>query len=261
MMNDIFLSAVVPSFNEAVGIRRCLEETVEALEALGFSYEVILVDDGSQDDTSARARETARNLPHVRLIETGTNLGKGAALVRGTEAARGELVLFMDADLEVHPRQVALLHKTLVDESADAVIGSKLHPDSRIDYPRGRRVLSLGYYLLVRVLFGLPVRDTQTGLKLFRAEALREVVPRLLVKRFAHDLEALVALHRVGYRIVEAPVIVTRERAYPRIGRSDVRRIAQDTAAIWYRTYIRHWYDRPPGKIEAAPASERGRAS
>jgi glycosyltransferase involved in cell wall biosynthesis len=164
--------------------------------------------------------------------------------VRGAQLAHGDLVMFMDADLDVHPRQLAILHRALVDDGADVVIGSKLHRASQIAYPLRRRILSLGYYVLVRTLFRLPVHDTQTGLKLYRREVLERIVPRLLVKRFAHDLEALVNAHRLGFRIVEVPVVVTQERPFPRIGLADALLIVKDTAAIFYRTYLLRYYDR-----------------
>jgi glycosyltransferase involved in cell wall biosynthesis len=238
------ISVVIPAFNEAERVERCLRETVAALEELGFDGEVILVDDGSHDETLDRASQTAQLLHQVRVMAHGVNLGKGSALVRGTYAARGDYVLFMDADLEVHPRQVAILYEALQEQEADVVIGSKLHRDSDVDYPPRRRLITMAYYVLVRVMFGLPVHDTQTGLKLYRREVLMRVAPRLLVKRFAHDLEALVNAHRLGYRIVEAPVMVTRQRPFPRIGWRDVVNIAVDTLAIWYRTYISRYYDR-----------------
>ncbi len=253
------ISVVIPAFNEAELVTRCLHETVKALEEIGYRYEVILVDDGSSDGTADLARAAAELLPRVRVIGHDVNLGKGSALARGAFAALGDLVLFVDADLEVHPRQLTILYDALVDAGADVVIGSKLHPASRVELPPGRRRLTVGYYLLVRTLFRLPVHDTQTGLKLFRRQALVRVLPRLLVKRFAHDLEALVNLHRLGYRIVEAPVVVTRTRPFPRIGWRDVWWTGWDTAAIWYRTYLLRWYDRIGA--EADRALERGLAA
>lgn len=244
------ISVVMPAYNEAEVVDRALEETVAVLDGLGIAYEVVLVDDGSHDETLARACLAAERLPRVRVIGNEVNLGKGSALTRGAFAAVGDLVLFLDADLEVHPRQLALLWEKLLEADADVVIGSKLHRGSSIEYPPRRRLLTLGYYVLIRLLFRLPVHDTQTGLKLYRREVLERVVPRLLVKRFAHDLELLVNAHRLGYRIVEAPVVVTRQRPYPRIGLRDVFLVALDTAAIWYRTYLLRYYDRVGREVD-----------
>lgn len=264
MDDDRGVSVVIPAFNEIHGIERCLTETVAVMRGSGRPFEVILVDDGSDDDTADRAVELARGIPEVRVLSANENAGKGAALMYGALQARHHLVLFVDADLEIHPRQFDVLVQRMQDEQADIVIGSKMHPDSVVDYPTERRILSLGYYALVRLLFRLPVRDTQTGLKLYRREVLEDVIPRLLCKRFAMDLELLVTAHRHGAKIVEAPVVVTREREFPRIGGSDVRNVMQDTAAIWYRTYILRHYDRPVVRwqeLTPTPRREEGHGS
>ncbi|HZS31077.1 MAG TPA: glycosyltransferase [Gaiellaceae bacterium] len=253
------VSVVIPAFNEEDLVAHCVTETVATLTELGFRHEVIVVDDGSADGTAELAQTVADSYPNVRVIGHEVNLGKGSALIRGGLAALGDLVLFVDADLEVHPRQLELLRQEMDRTGADVVIGSKLHPDSQIEYPRQRRVLSRGYYILVRTLFRLPVRDTQTGLKLYRREVLARILPRLVIKRYAHDLELLVNVHRLGYRIVEAPVVVTSVRPFSRLGLRDVWHVAWDTAAIFYRTYLLRYYDRLD---EAAPAQvvdyERG---
>ena len=250
----------MPAYNESGLLAGHLAEAVSALERIGCRYELIIVDDGSDDDTRAIAHDAAGANRHVTVVGLDRNSGKGIALIHGANVVRGDLVLFVDADLEVHPRQLSILYETLVRERADVVIGSKLHPRARIEYPSGRRVLSIGYYVLVRLLFGLPVRDTQTGLKLYKREVLDRVVPRLVVKRYAHDLEVLVNAHRLGYRIAEAPVVVTRERGYPRIGPTDVREVAQDTLAIWYRTYVLHYYDRHATDPSRGPPADAMKA-
>jgi glycosyltransferase involved in cell wall biosynthesis len=258
--NDLgAISVVIPAFDESERIARTLRETDAAMAAFGTPYEIVLVDDGSGDDTLSRALEAMRELAHVRVVHMERNAGKGWALVRGAQVAHGDLVMFMDADLDVHPRQLAILHRALVEDGADVVIGSKLHPGSQIAYPPRRRLLSLGYYVLVRALFRLPVHDTQTGLKLYRRAVLEQIVPRLLVKRFAHDLEALVNAHRLGFRIVEVPVVVTQERPFPRIGLTDALLVVKDTAAIFYRTYVLRYYDRADARLGGVPetAAER----
>lgn len=237
------ISVVIPAYNEEERISRCVRETHETLTAMGARFEIIVVDDGSYDGTLSVARIAADDLDWVRVIGYPENLGKGYALIEGAMEARGDLVLFVDADLEVHPRQLGLLYAALIGLDADVVIGSKMHRSSTIEYPLKRRILSIGYFALVFLLFRLPVRDTQTGLKLYRTEVLRRVAGRLLVKRFAFDLEALANVHRLGYRIAEAPVVVTRERAYPRVGGGAALEVAIDTLAVWYRMYVRRWYD------------------
>jgi glycosyltransferase involved in cell wall biosynthesis len=249
------ISVVIPAYNEEDRIEHCLHETHRTMRSLRAPFEVVVVDDGSYDETLSLARLAAENLENVRIVSYPENLGKGFALIEGADAARGDLVLFVDADLEVHPRQLTGLYETLQRRPADVVIGSKLHADSTIDYPLKRRILSRGYYLLVRTLFNLPVHDTQTGLKLYRTSVLRRVAGRLLVKRFAFDLEALVNAQRLGYRIAEAPVVVTRERPYPRVGIKDALLTARDTAAIWYRANVRHWYDDVGDEADAAAAA------
>ncbi len=249
------ISVVIPVYNEEEQIGRCLHETHRTMTGLEANFEIIVVDDGSYDETLTLARLAAEDFDNVRVVSYPENLGKGYALVEGAKEARGDLILFVDADLEVHPRQLALLYGALIGLEADVVIGSKMHPSSTIDYPLKRRILSVGYYVLVRFLFRLPVRDTQTGLKLYKAEVLRRVAGRLLVKSFACDLEALANAHRLGYRIAEAPVIVTRERPFPRVGGGDALNVALDTAAIWYRMYLRRFYDRVGPAADAKAAA------
>jgi glycosyltransferase involved in cell wall biosynthesis len=249
---DGLISIVIPTYNEAARIVRCLRETGEAMEELGCRYEIVVIDDGSRDGTLEAARAEMGHLHATRFVGTSVNLGKGSALIRGAQVATGDLMLFMDADLEVHPRQLALLYDTMLRTHADVVIGSKVHPEAQVDYPLSRRILSYGYYLLVRTLFRLPVHDTQTGLKLYRREVLERVGPRLLVKRFAHYLEALVNAHRLGFTIVEAPVVVTRERDFPRLHSGDVRGVARDTAGVFYRTYVTRYYDRVGQHVDRA---------
>ena len=253
-MTQPLVSVVIKAFNESDLVERCVTETVATLTGLGFRHEVIVVDDGSDDGTAELAQSCADRFPNVRVVGHDVNLGKGSALIRGGLAAIGDLVLFLDADLEVHPRQLRLLWEEMRRTDADVIIGSKLHPDSRIEYPTDRTILSRGYYVLVRLLFRLPVRDTQTGLKLYRRQVLARALPRLVIKRYAHDLELLVNVHRLGYRIGEAPVVVTRVRPFPRIGLADVWHVAWDTAAIFYRTYILRYYDRVGPEIDRLAA-------
>jgi glycosyltransferase involved in cell wall biosynthesis len=239
------ISVIMPAYNEAQYIESNVKETVRTLHDFGYQFEVIVVDDGSPDNTHLHAlRARSLHPDHVRVVRYDRNRGKGNALICGVSYALGEYVVFLDADMDLHPEQLPLLLEIMSDSGADAVIGSKHHPLSSVTYPPLRRVYSLGYYALVKLLFGLPLRDTQTGLKVFRSRALYDVIPRLLAKRYAFDIELLANIHRRGYRVVDAPVTLNFQRTLGRIRIGDVLSVLKDTCAIFYRMRILKYYDR-----------------
>jgi hypothetical protein len=173
--------------------------------------------------------------------------------------ARGTYVGFIDADGDLAASLIPrLVELTRLDDQPDIVLGSKRHPDSEVVYPPLRRVYSITYQALITLLFRLPVRDTQTGLKLVRRETLLAVVPRMIEKRFAFDLELLVVARHLGYRrFVEAPVVIG-QRFTSTISPRAVRGMIQDTLAIFYRLRILHFYDQaqtPTSEIDHTPGT------
>jgi glycosyltransferase involved in cell wall biosynthesis len=253
------LSILMPAYNEANSIAENVCETVNTMHALGIDFEIVVVDDGSLDGTDAAASNALRAWPdHVRVVRCSRNEGKGNALICGAAYSRGEYVAFLDADMDLHPEQLASFFAIMNASNADAVIGSKFHPQSQVDYPRLRRIYSFFYYMLVRALFGLPIRDTQTGIKLFKRPVLDHVLPRILVKRFAFDLELLANVHHFGYRMVEAPVSVNFKRVGSRLRLPAVWNVFLDTLAIFYRMRILRYYDRPE---RVAPSRDRAAGS
>ncbi len=239
------LSILMPAYNEAVSIAENVCETVETMQALGIDFEIVVIDDGSMDGTHVAAINALRAWPdHVRVVRCNTNEGKGNALICGAAYAKGDRIAFLDADMDLHPEQLERFFAIMDERGADAVVGSKFHPESNVEYPFVRRIYSFCYYMLVRAMFGLPVRDTQTGIKLFKREALDRVLPRILVKRFAFDVELLANVHHFGYRIAEAPVTVNFRRVSSRVRLPAVWNVFLDTLAIFYRMRILRYYDR-----------------
>lgn len=243
----------MPAFNEGRHIFANIRETRKAVVQLTDSFEIVVVDDGSTDDTGEEINRAAREFPEVRDFVSPENRGKGWALKKAFGLSRGELVFFLDSDLDIHPRQFSVLLEIQRRSAADAVIGSKRHPESTLNYPAARRFVSAGYFFLVKLLFGLPLRDTQTGIKLFRREALAAVLPRLLVKRYAFDLELLANLHHRGYAIAEAPIVVDFKGRFGRIGIGSIWTILIDTLAVFYRLKIIKYYDRPLPEWDQTP--------
>src|SRR4051812_23937576 len=185
------LTVVVPVYNGG-------EEIVENVTAIrreiadglaDEAIELIVVSDGSIDGTAERLLESRSK--DTRVIHYDRNLGKGYAVKAGALAARGDWVALVDADLDLDPASIPQYLRVAIDGRLDFAIGSKRHPQSVVEYPPSRRLASWCYQQLNRLLFRLDVRDTQVGLKVFSRDVVEEVVPLLLVKQFAFDLELL----------------------------------------------------------------------
>jgi dolichol-phosphate mannosyltransferase len=229
------LSVVMPLYNEGARITSNVEQTLGILRMVG-PFEIILVNDGSSDNSAEEITHLADKFPDEIISLQLSRSGKGEALRRGAQAARGEFVVFIDADLDLPPEQILFFVAIQRVKKADAVIGSKMHPDSTVDYPLIRRVYSLGYFCLVKFLFGLPVRDTQTGLKLVRRELLLQALENTKCRGFTLDLELLVRLVQLGAVMVEAPVVVEHSMKFGGIGLGTVWAIFRETWQVWKRT-------------------------
>jgi glycosyltransferase involved in cell wall biosynthesis len=244
VLAPVHLSIIMPCHNEERNVERSLTETVTAIRDQHLdSYEIVLTDDGSTDRTSAVAQAFAEGHAEVSVIRIPTNGGKGNALRQAFERASGSVVCFLDGDLDIHPAHIVPYMRLLETGIADVVVGSKRHPQSNVDYPWKRKVLSLAYQVVVRVLFGLQVRDTQTGIKVFRREVLETILPLGLVKRYAFDAELLVLAHRSGYRIIEKPVDMKfREKHGSGVNLPAISQMLLDTLGVFYRLHITRYY-------------------
>jgi glycosyltransferase involved in cell wall biosynthesis len=232
--STVGFSVVMPLYNEGPRITANVEQTMSVLRLLG-PFELILVNDGSSDNSAEETTRLAETFPGEIVSLQLPRSGKGEALRRGARAARGEFVVFIDADLDLPPEQILFFVAIQRVKKADAVIGSKMHPDSTVAYPFIRRLYSLGYFLLVKLLFGLPVRDTQTGLKLVRRELLLAALEKTESRGFTLDLELLVRLVQLGAIMVEAPVVVRHSMKFGGIGLPVVWQIFRDTWQTWRR--------------------------
>jgi len=249
------LSAVLPVYNggeeivDNVGvIRRALTEGLP-----GEEVEVIVVSDGSIDETAEQLL-AARGDAGFRVIHYDRNLGKGYAVKAGALASRGDWIALIDADLDLDPASVPSYLEIARRERLDFAIGSKRHPESVVHYPRSRRIASWCYQQLNRLLFRLYVRDTQVGLKVFHRRVVDEVVPLLLVKQFAFDIELLAVAAALGFgRIKEMPVRLEYRFTGSALRSAGVARALLDTAAVFYRLRLLRTYQRKRHLLKGFP--------
>lgn len=203
------ISIAIPAYNEEGLIADTVQRVDDCLSGLGCAYEILVGDDGSSDRTGDAARSLG--LPHVRVIAR-QHEGKGAILTASLQAATGGYLGFIDADLEIDPAHIPELVQAL-DDGYDAAVASKVL-DATLERERSlsRRLSTRVYNGLVRLGFGSRLTDHQAGLKLFRAEALRAVLPDVRSSGWSWDTEVLVALLDRGVRIKEIPVQTTTVR-------------------------------------------------
>ncbi len=179
MNENITLSVVMPAYNEGQHIYDNLVETDKILSTFVRRYEIIAVNDGSKDNTWDEIKRAASKLASVSDYGYSDNHGKGYAICHGIENASGRYIAFLDSDLELSPKMLKSFLKIMKEQDVDIVIGSKLHKDSKLDYPLIRKIMSYGYYLMLKVLFRLNVHDTQTGIKLFKNSVIKPITVTL----------------------------------------------------------------------------------
>jgi dolichyl-phosphate beta-glucosyltransferase len=203
-----YLSVVVAAYNEERRLAESLRQIGAYTKQRNIDAEVIVVDDGSEDDTQRIAREALRDL-RGRLVKNAENRGKGFSVRRGALEASGRWILVTDADLSTPIEELEKLSAVARDHDLDAAVGSRALPGSRVEERQSILRQSMGkiFNRLVRLSTGLPFHDTQCGFKLLDRERLRPVLERMVVDRFAFDVELLYLCSRFGLRVEEVPVV------------------------------------------------------
>ena len=231
-MSEPWLSIIIPAYNESRRIQATLDRVLAYLRGRRRSFEILVVDDGSQDATAESVR--LRGEPEVVVLVSPANRGKGAAVRRGVAASKGENVLLTDADLSVPIEDIERL-EPLLEGGAAVVCGSRGLPDSRILIPQPgyRQRMGRTFNWILRRLSLSNFRDTQCGFKLFRGSAARRIFSLCRVDGFAFDVEVLFLAQRMGYRAAEVPVRwqhVPESRVHPVL---DASRMFFDV--VWLR--------------------------
>jgi glycosyltransferase involved in cell wall biosynthesis len=237
VMSQIELSFVIPAYNEEKSIETALGTLDGAVKDKRLPYEIVVVDDGSRDKTLLRAIKYASRNGHVKVISYTPNEGKGYAVRTGFMQTKGEVVVFADSDMDIDLRTVSKYVDAL--EHGDIVVATKWHPDSRVDMPIVRRILSHGFNVLVRILTGANLKDTQVGLKVMKKSAFAKIFPKLCVKRYAFDVELLAVANLYGLKVVEMPVKLEMNASFKP---KEVWRMLVDLLGIAYRLRVLRLY-------------------
>ncbi len=238
-----FLTLIIPAFKKESIIVKNITSIKKVLDKIRYDYEIIVVVDGNIDNSFEKLKAAA--IPKTTIIQYEKNHGKSFAIRVGMNYAKGDYIMFIDSGMEIHPNGISMLIEHMEWYGADIIVGSKRHPASQVNYSTMRKILSYGYYYLVRSLFHINVHDTQAGIKIFKAKVLRRVLPKLVEKRFAGDLEMLVVANQHGFtKIYEAPIKLDYSLASLTSAATlqSIYGMIVDTLAIFYRASIINYY-------------------
>ena len=201
-------SFVIPAYNESSRIRPTLDEILRYTAAQNWDAEILVVDDGSHDDTADVIREYARAHSQIRLLQNPGNRGKGFSVRNGMLHARGDICLFTDADLSSPISEAPKLFDA-IRAGADGAIGSRwLRTELQTErQPLYRQAFGRIFNLVLRLFLGLRFKDTQCGFKAFRREAAQRIFPLQRIERWGFDPEILYVARRMGFEVAEVPVL------------------------------------------------------
>ena len=233
------ISVVIPVHNQETEISSLLIKIKEILNSTMQSYEILVVNDGSYDNTLSVLQKEELLDSCIKIISYTPNRGKGYAVKTGVMRASGSIIIFVDGDFNISHDKI----KEYIDElkNCDLVIASKRHPLSKVNAPTSRIFLSRIFNLLVRLFVGVKMKDTQSGLKAGNGAALRMIFGVMLVKRYAFDVELLAIATAMHLNIRELPIEINLDHGF-RI--QDIVKMLLDITAISYRHRIRRWYNR-----------------
>jgi len=240
-----FLSVIIPIYKQENTVKKDLQTINETLKQIRYDYEIIAVVDGTSVDKSFKEIKKL-NLKNLKVFGYKTNHGKGYAVRYGMAKTKGDYVAFIDSGMEIDPNGISLVLEHMEWYDADIIVASKRHPASMVAYPFDRKIISFGAHLISRFLLGINVHDTQAGLKIFKRPVLIKVLPRLVVKNYAFDLEILSVANKLGFtKIYEAPIKLNYsfKSLTHATGIKTIYSCLIEALAVFYRLRILNYYD------------------
>jgi dolichol-phosphate mannosyltransferase len=231
------ISVIIPVYNQQTKISYSLKKIKQVVESAFNTYELIVVNDGSIDNTLDVVRVLALTDQHIQVVSYTPNRGKGYAVRQGVLHSHGDVVMFLDGDLDISPDSIKDYVEML--STADLVIASKRHPGSNINIPRSRAFLSRVFNLLTKVATGIPQKDTQAGFKVGNGEIMRIIFRNVTVNRYAFDVELLTIASILHLNVQEMPVVMKIDRQF---SMKEIVNMFMDVIRISYKRRITHHY-------------------
>lgn len=202
------ISIIIPAYNAARVLERCVIEVKKEAGKITKNYEIIISEDGSRDGTDKIAISLAKKDKHIVNLHDPNKLGRGEALSRAFKIAKGNISVYIDVDLDISPHYIPKLINQ-IKSNYDISTSSKRHPESKTSSPFLRTILSGGFNFLVRLFLGSKLYSHQDGLKAFKTDIVKKLLPIVQDNKWFWDTEILVIAQWLGYKIGEVPTIVS----------------------------------------------------
>lgn len=241
-MNDkLDISIVIPAYNEEKRLPHFLRQIISFCENSQRNYEIIVIDDGSRDDTFQVAQSFAVEYHPLQVIKNKKNRGKGYSVKRGLLRSRGDLCLFLDADGSVAPDEIERNIHYIEKEGFDIFVGSRVlkGKDQVLEVKWYRTLIGTVFNFLLQSLLFKNIRDTQCGFKIFRREIIIPLFSRVYLEGFGFDIEVLYLAHKMGYRVKEGPV------SWHHVGDSKINLVTDSVRMFWNIIQVRNWHCTP----------------
>jgi glycosyltransferase involved in cell wall biosynthesis len=204
--DKVMVSVVLPAYKEVDKLEAAVRKISQALKENGYSFEIIIAEDGSTDGTAERAEELAQKLSYVKHIHREKRQGRGIALNNAFKQCRGEVFVYMDLDLSTDLKYLKPLVEAITVEGYDFSTGSRMLPGSKVERSLSRSVSSKTYNFLVRHMLGSKLRDHQCGFKAFKREPVLAILDEVEATHWFWDTEMMVRASHRGFKIKEIPV-------------------------------------------------------
>jgi glycosyltransferase AglD len=235
-MSEPEVTAIIPVYNDRASLERALSESVDTLAKITPRFEIIVAEDGSTDGSADVVREFSKNDPRVRLLHSDSRLGRGKALNRAINDARGDIVCYYDVDLATGMQHLPEL-VSAIRNGADIATGSRLLPSSDTVRTGGREIASRSYNFLVRFFLDSRIYDHQCGFKAFSRDRILPILPKIRSDHWFWDTEILVRAQRMKYTVTEFPVH-WRAGKGTTVRIKDVFSMGSSILRLWWQVHV-----------------------